>query len=135
MHMASSQLVNRLIDALANSTRLPLAEISAIHRSGHNLQLESTEDRVIAVVGRRRDRRLSGLTSREQEVGSLVAVGSSNQQIARRLQISLATVKDHVHAILTKTGFESRTQFIAAWYGGLEDGSVTSQYSTELRPS
>ena len=37
----------------------------------------------------------------------------------RQLFISLATVKDHMHAILRKTGLSSRAQLIAAWYGGL----------------
>ena len=123
MEMASSVLVDRLIDALADDgTRLPLAEITAIHQSGNDVRLHSANDRVIAVVGRRPDERLKRLTRREAEVGALVAIGSSNRSIATELGISLATVKDHVHAILVKTGFESRTQLIAAWYGGLDQG-------------
>lgn len=46
-----------------------------------------------------------------------MAAGLSNRQIADALFISLATVKDHVHAILTKTGLDSRSQVAAAWYG------------------
>ena len=42
------------------------------------------------------------LTSREGEIARLVATGLSNQQIARELTISPATVKNHVHAILGK---------------------------------
>jgi DNA-binding NarL/FixJ family response regulator len=36
----------------------------------------------------------------------------TNQQIARALSITLATVKDHVHSILAKTRLASRA---AAW--------------------
>jgi two-component system, NarL family, nitrate/nitrite response regulator NarL len=49
----------------------------------------------------------------------LVAGGFSNAQIATALFVSLATVKDHVHAILRKTQLDSRAQMIAAWYGGI----------------
>ena len=52
-------------------------------------------------------------------MATVVAAGYTNQQIAIALSISLGTVKDHVHSILTKTGFETRSQLIAAWYGGL----------------
>src|SRR5690348_12837993 len=37
------------------------------------------------------------LTPREGEVAALVAAGLANKQIAARLGIRLATVKDHVH--------------------------------------
>src|SRR5262245_38165045 len=43
---------------------------------------------------------LAGLSPRENDVAALVAAGLSNKQIARRLSLSLATVKDHVHRIL-----------------------------------
>ncbi|TNM46103.1 response regulator transcription factor [Nocardioides albidus] len=43
-----------------------------------------------------------GLTSREREVAALLQQGLSNKQIAHRLTIQLATVKNHVHSILTK---------------------------------
>ena len=44
----------------------------------------------------------STLTARELEVLSLLDEGLSNKQIARRLCIELATVKNHVHHILEK---------------------------------
>lgn len=49
-----------------------------------------------------------GLTRRESEVATLVAQGLANKQIARQLGISLGTVKDHVHAILSKCGVANR---------------------------
>ncbi len=60
---------------------------------------------------------LAALSRREREVAALVAEGLSNKQIARRLDLALATVKDHVHRILTKTGLPNRAAVAAAWKG------------------
>ena len=114
--------VDRLIDAVRNApAELPLAALADVHNSGHDVRIDATGDRVIAVVRPRRDLRLEGLTPREQQVATLVAAGYTNRQIAVALSITLGTTKDHMHAILSKTGFESRSQLIAAWYGGLTD--------------
>ena len=114
--------IDRLIDAVVtNPTRLPLREIAAVHQSGRELRLRATVDRVVAVVSPRRDARLASLTEREREVATLVSAGYTNRQIGVALNIRLGTVKDHVHSILAKTGFDSRGQLIAAWYGGLVD--------------
>lgn len=53
------------------------------------------------------------LTRREEEVLKLLAQGASNQEIARQLVVSLATVKKHVANILVKLGAENRTQAVA----------------------
>jgi two-component system, NarL family, nitrate/nitrite response regulator NarL len=58
------------------------------------------------------------LTAREREVAACVgAEGLSNEQIASRLCLTTATVKDHVHSILTKTGLSNRTAIAVAWRG------------------
>src|SRR5262249_29888787 len=57
------------------------------------------------------------LPPREREVPALLAEGLSNKQVARRLAITLATVKDHVHRILHKTGLPNRTAVATAWNG------------------
>jgi len=57
---------------------------------------------------------LAKLAPREREVAELIAEGLSNKDIARRLCISPATVKDHVHRILVKTGLPSRLAVMAA---------------------
>jgi DNA-binding NarL/FixJ family response regulator len=69
---------------------------------------------------------LSGLTPREQEVAQLIAKGLSNKDIADRLCISLATVKDHVHRILDKTGLRSRVAIMAA--------CIMSQQTNDRQP-
>lgn len=48
------------------------------------------------------------LTARESEIMELVAQGLTNQQIASRLTLSLPTVKNYVHRLLTKLGVPSR---------------------------
>jgi len=58
----------------------------------------------------------SDLTEREREVLELLMAGLSNEQIAKRLSISITTVKFHVGGILSKLGVSSRTQAITlAW--------------------
>ncbi len=53
------------------------------------------------------------LTARELEVLGLIGAGLSNQQIADRLVLSLATVKKHASSVLGKLDVESRTQAVA----------------------
>jgi len=50
------------------------------------------------------------LTPRQREIAALIAAGLSNKQIARRLLIEQATVKNHVHTILVKLGVSGRDQ-------------------------
>jgi LuxR family maltose regulon positive regulatory protein len=53
------------------------------------------------------------LTRREREVLQLIGVGASNGEIARRLVVSVNTVKRHVHNLCRKLNVHSRTQAIA----------------------
>ena len=48
------------------------------------------------------------LTPRERDVVALLGQGMSNKEIARRLSIRVATVKNHVHSILQKLGVTRR---------------------------
>jgi DNA-binding NarL/FixJ family response regulator len=54
------------------------------------------------VAARRRDDPLASLTEREREVLALMAQGSSNSGIARRIWVTEGTVEKHVHSILAK---------------------------------
>lgn len=56
-----------------------------------------------------------GLSAREREVAGLVAVGLRNRDIALALGITVGTVKDHVHRVLTKSGLDSRAGIAAKW--------------------
>ena len=64
--------------------------------------------------------RLQQLTRREREVLVAVAHGLTNSEIARRLFLSEATVKTHVHRIFLKLGVSERAQAVtAAFKSGL----------------
>jgi DNA-binding CsgD family transcriptional regulator len=53
---------------------------------------------------------LSYLTMRERDVVQLIAVGSTDAMVARKLGISLRTVHAHVRSIFTKLGITTRAE-------------------------
>lgn len=53
------------------------------------------------------------LTARQRDVLRLLVTGASNQQIARSLGISVATVKFHVAGLLAELGAQTRGELIA----------------------
>jgi DNA-binding NarL/FixJ family response regulator len=55
-----------------------------------------------------------GLTPRQAEVLALLLKGYANKLIARDLNLSVETVKDHVAAVLRALGVSSRTQAVLA---------------------
>jgi DNA-binding NarL/FixJ family response regulator len=57
-----------------------------------------------------------GLTARETEVLLLIAEGLSNQEIARKLHVSTATVKTHINNLFAKTGLKDRAQAVRYAY-------------------
>nr|WP_255651951.1 MULTISPECIES: LuxR C-terminal-related transcriptional regulator [unclassified Corallococcus] len=52
-------------------------------------------------------------SEREREIGTLLAEGLANKEIALRLRIEVATVKNHVHRLLTKLRVTSRAEAAA----------------------
>jgi DNA-binding CsgD family transcriptional regulator len=71
--------------------------------------------RVAALAGEVRPTRvgLPALTGREHQVVALIEAGLSNKEIARRLHVEVATVKNHVHNILKKLQARSRVEIVA----------------------
>jgi DNA-binding NarL/FixJ family response regulator len=59
-------------------------------------------------------RRLASLTPQQVRVLMMLSEGKLNKQIAYELDVSEATVKAHVSAILTKLDVDSRTQAVIA---------------------
>lgn len=57
-----------------------------------------------------------GLTTREREVLARIGLGKSNQEIAKELTVSSATVKSHVNRIFAKTGARDRTALVVLAY-------------------
>ncbi len=98
-------------------TEFPAAELLELAAEPLEIRIDRSGAEPVVFVSPGPDPRFEMLSEREHEVATLVAAGFSNRQIADALFIALATVKDHVHAILSKTGLESRAQVAAAWYG------------------
>jgi DNA-binding NarL/FixJ family response regulator len=60
------------------------------------------------------------LTSRELDVVLAVARGSTNVEVAKKLTVSLSTVKSHLASVQQKLGARNRTEIaIWAWENGL----------------
>jgi DNA-binding NarL/FixJ family response regulator len=57
-------------------------------------------------------RRVASLTPQQFRVLSMLCSGQSNKRIALQLQVSEATVKAHMTAILEKMGADNRTQAV-----------------------
>jgi DNA-binding CsgD family transcriptional regulator len=70
------------------------------------------------------------LTRREREILGLVVSGLQNKEVAQKLGLSLATVRNHVHNILEKLGVHSKIEaaalaFRAGWV--LSPGVIPSE--------
>jgi DNA-binding CsgD family transcriptional regulator len=59
------------------------------------------------------------VTARQRQLLSLVAVGQTNAQIARRLSISEATVRKHLEHIFHRLQVTSRTAAVTRVFGGI----------------
>ena len=64
------------------------------------------------LIGRNPPSSVVPLTRREWEAAELIATGLSDKEIARRLNISLATAKLHVHHLLGKLNVQRRGQVV-----------------------
>lgn len=120
----SREHIRRLVRAVSDEpTTLPMREIvDLVDGAEADIVVDAPQRTPIVYVTPRNHPVLAVLTPREREVARLVAAGMRNRQIADSLFISLATVKDHVHNILSKTGLEGRAAIVSAWYGVSEPG-------------
>lgn len=55
---------------------------------------------------------LFGISPRERDIIALISAGCTNQEVADRLFISLATVKDHNYNIFRKLGVRNRVELV-----------------------
>ncbi|MFF1612026.1 response regulator [Amycolatopsis sp. NPDC058278] len=95
-----------------------LAAIEVV-ASGDALLAPSVTRRLVAEFARLPSgpvTRLDGVTAREQEVLSLIARGLSNDEIAVRLHLGIATVKTHIGRLLHKLAARDRAQLVIAAY-------------------
>ena len=103
------ELVKSLVDGLEQTLgggmgREPTAgaRTPRLDRFGRDLTADARAGRLDPVVGR------------DDEIAQLVAKGLSNKDIANTLVISQRTADTHIHHIMVKLGFTSRTQ-VAMW--------------------
>lgn len=75
-----------------------------------NVQRQKNENYVSNEINYKAGKNTYGLTDREMEVLALIVDGLSNPEIAKKLFITRATAKAHVHSILQKLYVDDRTQ-------------------------
>jgi RNA polymerase sigma factor (sigma-70 family) len=75
-------------------------------------QYVARESHVTAEMLNQRLNRKLGLTRRQQQLVSLVAMGLTNKEIASRLNLSEYTVKNHIHRLLRQVDAGSRYEAI-----------------------
>jgi DNA-binding NarL/FixJ family response regulator len=98
-----------------------LIEAVRVVADGGALLSPSVTQRLIAEFAARAKERppseaLEELTDREREVMGLVAEGLSNEEIANRLVVSIATAKTHVSRAMGKLGARDRAQLVVLAY-------------------
>ena len=113
--------INQLIDTINSALRdefICSPRIAA-------LLLQQVSALSVQQVG---DNAMQKLTPRERQVVMLVSEGLSNKQIARRLNISVSTTKNHIHNILNKLEVQQRSEIMAiSW----RSGALNSQRPAE----
>jgi len=72
------------------------------------------------------------LTPREYQLTSLVAQGLANKEIAGRLNLSLQTVKNHVHSILQKTQLKNRAMLTQLVESQLSGSGPTARLASRI---
>ena len=82
-----------------------------------NTPAESKKGEIDYIKGKN----LYGLTEREMEVLALLVEGLNNPQISKKLVITIATTKTHVHNILQKLYVKTRSKAVAT---AMKDGLV-----------
>lgn len=89
-------------------------------------------------AGRSNDRAtragIHALTPREREIMELLADGLPNKLIARRLQVALPTVKNHVHSILDKWDVRSRGEAAACYRRKIQETESNGNRFAAVRP-
>jgi DNA-binding NarL/FixJ family response regulator len=73
-----------------------------------------------------------GLTPRQKDVLACLLQGKPNKLIARELNLSVETVKDHVAAVLRALGVNSRTQAVLAVSHLAHNGSAMPSWRASL---
>ncbi len=112
-HVASERLT--LLHRMVAGARPPAWDVSELDTAdGRHVLLvvaaPSLQDRV------HRAREDWSLTERQADVLALVAAGSANKEVARKLSITESAVEAHVGRILERAGVDSRSSLIVAFW-------------------
>jgi two-component system, NarL family, nitrate/nitrite response regulator NarL len=86
--------------------------IAAVHR-GDTVLSPEFQAGLVGELQRRETHTRPLLTAREKEVLALTAEGHSAPEIARRLHLSPATIKTHLHTLYEKLGVSDRASAVA----------------------
>lgn len=62
------------------------------------------------------------LTRRQVEILELAGTGLRSKEIARRLNLSVRTVDNHLQQLLVRNGAHSRSQALIMWYRQQQGG-------------
>ncbi|WP_269433673.1 response regulator [Nonomuraea sp. SBT364] len=90
--------------------------VSAIRRAaaGETVLGGPAAERLVTALRQDEPDGATPLTGRELEVARLVGLGATNREIARRLDISEGTARNHISSCLRKLSLRDRTQ-LAVW--------------------
>lgn len=115
-YIARAAALNASEYLLKGSARQEIIDAITRAASGQPAAPESILNRIRGTMTRRRENADGEmpLTNRELQVLRHVALGLSNREIGRSLNISIETVKEHVQNILRKVDVADRTQ-AAVW--------------------
>ena len=103
---SSNGWVNSVLCYLQQKGTQPEYCLQLIH------EFEQVSPSSVRVFGRSTEL-VEELSDREVEVLNLIAKGSTNQEIAQELILSLYTVKSHARNIYSKLGVKNRTEAVA----------------------
>ncbi len=119
----------QLFEPGIGATRHELAAALPAVLGSRRVRAHGDRQRVVVVVDEAPlDQCLASLTPRERAVANCLARGLTNCEIAAELFVSIATVKDHVHHILTKTGLPNRAAVAGRWRAGAAASASCSDH-------
>ena len=133
-NMDSHELLKAIeLIMLGHQTMLPNEVVAELAGREHKVStIGGGEPSIVSQIGNLVRQNLS-LSPRETSILSCLSRGASNKLIAREINISEATVKVHVKAILRKIGVANRTQ-AAVWAMTNFHSSIAASLNSEGSP-
>lgn len=111
-YVARDASLDQLIETVASAVR---GELQCSPRIAASLLR-----RIGTLATRSHTPHADSITRREQQILALLRTGRSNKEIASQLSIEVATVKNHVHNILSKLGARRRSELAGRSFETIE---------------